>query len=210
MSEEKIPIKLKVDPQELHKNRPSKVQVSEEPAMVDDSATIGLKKHEIPVAIKTVQPAAGDAAQNDNAKSVEAQLDDIRRQAKKQTKERRKRVKTKAEAAYRKSVLLSIVVLLLLLIISALVATGATSFYLITRVIAKPANGYVLRKAVFEIRNTPGLSAKWQIFSRTLDEVRDKSNDDVEEPEKKSGSKRMRAIRERSEAAEDAANNGVR
>lgn len=206
MSDEKIPIKLKVDPQELHKNRPSKVQVSEEPAMVDDSATIGLKKHEIPVAINAVQPVADAAAQ----KSVEAQLDDIRKQTKQQTKERRKRVKTKAEAAYRKSVLLSIVVLLLLLIISALVATGATSFYLITRVIAKPANGYTLRRAVFEIRNTPGIGAKWQIFSRTLDEVRDKSNDDVEEPEKKSGSKRIKAIRERSRAAEDAANNGVR
>ena len=108
MSEEKMPIKLKVDPQELHKNRPSKVQVSEEPAMIDDSATIGLKKHEIPVAINAVQPVADAAAQ----KSVEAQLNDIRKQTKQQTKERRKRVKTKAEAAYRKSVLLSIVVLL--------------------------------------------------------------------------------------------------
>ena len=206
MSDEKNPIKLKVDPQELRKNKPLKVQIKEEAAMVDDSATIGLKKHEIPVAINAVQPVADAAAQ----KSVEAQLNDIRKQTKQQTKERRKRVKTKAEAAYRKSVLLSIVVLLLLLIISALVATGATSFYLIKRVIAKPANGYTLRRAVFEIRNTPGLSAKWQIFSRTLDEVRDKSNDDVEEPEKKSGSKRMRAIRERSRAAEDAANNGVR
>lgn len=206
MSDEKNPIKLKVDPQELRKNKPLKVQIKEESAMVDDSATIGLKKHEIPVAINAVQPVADDAAQ----KSVEAQLDDIRKQAKKQTKERRKRVKTKAEAAYRKSVLISIAVLLLLLIISAFAATGAVSFYLLRRVIDKPANGYTLRRAVFEIRNTDGLNAKWQIISRTWEEVGDKSDDDIEEPEKKSGSKRMKAIRERSRAAEKAAQHGVR
>ncbi len=206
MSDEKNPIKLKVDPRELRKNKPLKVQIKEEPAMVDDSATIGLKKHEIPVAINAVQPVADDAAQ----KSVEAQLDDIRKQTKQQTKERRKRVATKAEAAYRKSVLISIAVLLLLLIISAFAATGAVSFYLLRQVIDKPANGYTLRKAVFEIRNTDGLSAKWQIISRTWEEVGDKSDDDIEEPEKKSGSKRMKAIRERSRAAEEAAQHGVR
>ena len=206
MSDEKNPIKLKVDPQELRKNKPLKVQIKEELAMVDDSATIGLKKHEIPVAINAVQPVADAAAQ----KSVEAQLEDIRKQAKQQTKERRKRVKTKAEAAYRKSVLISIAVLLLLLIISAFAATGAVSFYLLRRVIDKPANGYTLRRAVFEIRNTPGLSAKWQIISRTWEEVGDKSDDDIEEPEKKSGSKRIKAIRERSSAAEEAAQHGVR
>ena len=204
-----MPIKLKVDPQELHKNKPAKVQVKAESPMVDDCATVALKKNEIPVAIKAVQPLGGGETSGDDAKSVEAQLDNIRKQAKQQTKERRKRVKTRAEAAYRKNVLITIGILLLLLIISALVAIGATSFYLIGRVIAKPANGYVFHRAVLEIRKTSGISEKCQIITRTWEEIKAEPDNDVEAPEEKSGSGTLSHIRNRSRAAEDAANSGV-
>ena len=205
MSDEKVPIKLKVDPQELHKGKPARTQIKAAPVMDEECATVALKKNEIPIAIKAVQPIGSEASDN-ATKTVEAQLDNIRKQNKKQ----RKHVKTRAEAAYRKSVLISIAVLLLLLIVLSLAVTGAVSFYLIRRVIDRPANGYVLHKAVFEIRNTPGISEKCQIISRTWEEIRDKSDDNSEDPEKKSGGGTLNHIRNRSRAAEDAARDGVR
>ena len=199
MSDEKKPITLKVDPQELHRNKTAETLIKAEPA----GSAVALKKNASPITIKTVSPI--NSGESDDAKSIEPQ-NNIRTQPRNQ----KKRICTKAEATYRKRIWLSIGILLLLLIILSLAATGAASFYLLRRVIAKPANGYLLRNTIFEIRNTPGISKKCQIIYQTWEKIRDKSSDNGKAPGKKSGGGTLNHIRNRSRAAENAAKNGVR
>lgn len=117
---------------------------------------------------------------------------------------------TKAERHYRRSVFSAVFTIILVLFLIVFILLGAASMYIVKELTVEPKKSYIIYDTAKELKNTDGIKNKLDILIngvkkfRAGSEVYGKGSN-----AEKSGSGKLRKIKERKRINEKAANSGV-
>ena len=117
---------------------------------------------------------------------------------------------TKAERHYRRSVFSAVFTIILVLFLIVFILLGAASMYIVKELTVEPKKSYIIYDTAKELKNTDGIKNKLDILINGVKKFRAGSEVSGKGSNaEKSGSGKLRKIKERKRINEKAANSGV-
>ena len=117
---------------------------------------------------------------------------------------------TKAERHYRRSVFSAVFTIILVLFLILFIILGAASMYIVKELTVEPKKSYIIYDTAKELKNTDGIKNKLDILINGVKKFRAGSEVSGKGSNaEKSGSGKLRKIKERNRMNEKAANSGV-